>query len=166
MSILGSFKFSDISKRTEPPAMLMRRRMLAALDEQIQAATSEAAGQHFYRTVERTVKNIETGASERRTVERPVRKMWWRSNDTVMLEIRFSNRVMKVGNGNSIVVGSAANLIPILENLKLAVQNGELDEAMKATSDARKRGRKSGKPVGDAGLPVATVAKPATKAAK
>ena len=92
--------------------------------------------------------------------------MWWRSNDTVMLELRFGNRVMKVGTGNSIVVGSVENLIPILENLKLAVMNGELDEAMKATSDARKRGRKSGKPEGIVVQQAATVTKSATKVGK
>ena len=71
-----------------------------------------------------------------------------------------------VGTGNSIVVGTMENLVPILGNLKLAVQNGELDAAMKATSDARKRGRKSGKPVGEIPTLAATVAKPASKVGK
>ena len=168
MSILEKLNFSEVSRKSEntTPHMLMRRRLLNALDEQIQGAICEAAGKHFYRTVEKTVKNAETGESERRTVERPLRKMWWRSNDTVMLELRFGNRVMKVGTGNSIVVGTVENLVPVLEQLKLAVQNGELDAAMKATSDARKRGRKSGKPVGDTGLPAATVTKSASKVGK
>ena len=168
MSILEKFNFSEVSRKSEnaTPHILMRRRMLASLDEQIQGANFEAAGKHFYRTVEKTVKNVETGESERRTVERPLRKMWWRSNDTVMLELRFANRVMKVGAGNSIVVGSVENLVPVLEQLKLAVVNGELDDAMKATSDARKRGRKSGKPEGIVGQPAATVTKPASKVVK
>ncbi len=167
MSILEKLNFSEVSRKSEnsTPHILMRRRLLNALDEQIQGANFEAAGKHFYKTVEKTVKNAETGLDERRTVERPLRKMWWRSNGTVMLELRFGNRVMKVGNGNSIVVGTMENLVPILENLKLAVQNGELDEAMKATSDARKRGRKSGKPIGDGSAP-AVVVKPASKVGK
>ena len=167
MSILEKLNFSEVSRKTEntTPHMLMRRRLLNALDEQIQGANFEAAGKHFYRTVEKTVKNA-AGESERKTVDRPLRKMWWPSNDTVMLELRFGNRVMKVGAGNSIVVGAFENLVPILENLKLAVKNGELDEAMKATSDGRKRGRKTGKPVGDTGLPAATVTKSASKVGK
>ena len=168
MSILEKLNFSEVSRKSEnsTPHMLMRRRLLNALDEQIQGANFEAAGKHFYRTVEKTVKNAETGESERRTVERPLRKMWWRSNDTVMLELRFGNRVMKVGTGNSIVVGTVENLVPVLEQLKLAVVNGELDAAMKATSDARKRGRKSGKPEGIVVQPAATVTKPASKVGK
>ncbi len=168
MGVLQSLKFSDISKKSEntTPVMVMRRKMLVALDEQIEAATSEAAGHHYIRSVEKTVKNAETGVSERRTVERTLRKMWWRSAEGVMLELRFANRVMTVGAGNSIVIGPAENLVPVLEQVKQAVSNGELDAAMQAVADSRKRARKSGKPVGDAGLPVATVTKAATKAAK
>ena len=168
MSILEKLNFSEVSRKSEntTPHMLMRRRLLNALDEQIQGANFEAAGKHFYRTVEKTVKNAETGESQRRTVERPLRKMWWRSNDTVMLELRFGNRVMKVGTGNSIVVGTVENLVPVLEQLKLAVVNGELDDAMKATSDGRKRGRKSGKPEGIVVQPAATLAKPSAKVVK
>ncbi len=168
MSIIETLRFSEVSRKSEnsTPHILMRRRLLSALDEQIQGANFEAAGKHFYRTVEKTVKNAETGVSERRTVERPLRKMWWRSNDTVMLELRFGNRVMKVGTGNSIVVGAIENLVPVLEQLKLAVQNGELDDAMKATSDARKRGRKSGKPKGIVVEPAVTVTKPSLKVGK
>ncbi len=167
MSILENLNFSEVSRKSEntTPHMLMRRRLLNSLDEQIQGATFEAAGKHFYRTVEKTVKNAETGESERRTVERPLRKLWWRSNGTVMLELRFANRVMKVGNGNSIIVGALENLLPVLEQLKQAVQNGEFDEVMKATSDSRKRPvrRKDGKPIGMAAV---TVAKPASKVGK
>ncbi len=168
MSIIETLRFSEVSRKSEnsTPHILMRRRLLSALDEQIQGANFEAAGKHFYRTVEKTVKNAETGVSERRTVERPLRNMWWRSNDTVMLELRFGNRVMKVGTGNSIVIGALENLVPVLEQLKQAVQNGELDEAMKATSDSRKRGRKTGKPVGETAAPAPTVSKSAAKVVK
>ncbi|MEI7609425.1 MAG: hypothetical protein WCJ64_18755 [Rhodospirillaceae bacterium] len=168
MSILEKFNFSEVSRKSEntTPHMLMRRRLLNALDEQIQGANFEVAGKHFYRTVEKTVKNAETGETERRTVERPLRKMWWRSNDTVMLELRFANRVMKIGPGNSIVVGSSENLVSTLENLKQAVMNGELDDAMKATSDGRKRGHKTGKPVGETAATAVTVTKPASKVGK
>ena len=47
-----------------------------------------------------------------------------------------------------------------------SVVNGELDDAMKATSDGRKRGRKSGKPEGIVVQPAASVAKPALKVGK
>jgi len=168
MSILEKLNFSEVSRKTEntTPHMLMRRRLLNALDEQIQGANFEAAGKHFYRTVEKTVKNAETGESDRRTVERPLRKMWWRSNDTVMLELRFGNRVMKVGAGNSIVVGTVENLVPVLEQLKQAILNGELDEPMKAATDGRERARKTGKPVGEVPTLAATVTKSAAKVGK
>ena len=52
------------------------------------------------------------------------------------------NRAIKIGTGNSIIVGQPSNLVPTLETVRQAVMAGELDDALKAASDGRKRVKK------------------------
>ena len=148
MSILASLTFSEVSKKSEAntPHLNLRRKMVAAIDEQIAGAAAEAAGQHFSKTVEKVVKNAETGAAEKRVVERSLRRWWWRAADGVHLELRFGNRAIKIGTGNSIIVGDNSNLVPTLETVRQAVMVGELDDALKAASDGRNRVKKAEKP--------------------
>lgn len=161
MSILESLTLSDTSKRGDStlPHLLLRRKMVAAIDEQIGGATAEAAGQHFSKTVEKTVKNEETGERERRTVQRSLRRWWWTGTDGLMLELKFGNRPLKVGGKSSIVVGDTSNLVLVLQKVREAVVAGELDAALKTASDGRKRVKKDGKPVGTAKPPTAKSAK-------
>ena len=144
MSILASLTLSEVSKKSETntPHLNLRRKMVTAIDEQIAGAAAEAAGQHFSRTVEKVVKNTETGTAEKRAVERSLRRWWWRAADGVHLELRFGNRAIKIGTGNSIIVGQPTNLVPTLETVRQAVMAGELDDALKAASDGRKRVKK------------------------
>ena len=161
MSILEGLTLSEISKRGDntAPHLILRRRMLAGIDEQISIATAEAAGQHFSKTVEKVVKNEETGEKERRTVQRSLRRWWWTGTDGLMLELKFGNRPLKVGGKSSIVVGDPCNLVPVIKKVREAVVAGELDPALKTASDGRKRAKKDGKPVG-------TVKPPTGKSAK
>ena len=144
MSILASLTLSEVTKKSETstPHLNLRRKMVAAIDEQIAGATAEATGQHFSRTVEKVVKNADTGTTEKRAVERSLRRWWWRAADGVHLELRFGNRAIKIGTGNSIIVGQPTNLVPTLETVRQAVMAGELDDALKAASDGRKRVKK------------------------
>ncbi len=148
MSILASLTLSEVSKKSETgtPHLNLRRKMAAAINEQIAGATAEAAGQHFSKTVEKVVKNAETGTAEKRVVERSLRRWWWRAADGVHLELRFGNRAIKIGTSNSIIVGDPSNLVPTLETVRQAVVAGELDAALKAASDGRKRVKKVEKP--------------------
>ena len=171
MSILQTLTVSDKSKGSEvvPMHLAMRKRFLTALDEQVAGAKAELAGEHYTRSVVKTVKNATTGASERKTVSKSLRRMWWRSGDTVMLSLIYALRPLKIGTGNSIVVGDIGNLVPTLETVKQAVEAGELDDALKGAADGRKRGcraKKDGKPVGDGSGTVMLAAATAKKAAK
>lgn len=90
----------------------------------------------------------------------------------IYLALRFANKVLKIGTGNSIVVGTAEKLVPVLEQVKQAVANGELDDYLRLASEGRKkRVKKDGKPVGGMTAPAvmtvpATVAKTAGKSVK
>ncbi len=146
MSVLGTLNFSDISKKSEKttPHINLRLKMIAAIDEQIMAVNSELKNEHYVRVVQKKVVNEHTGGKELTEVQRTLRKMWWKSSNGILLEIRFGNRPMKIAGKSSIIVGELSNLIPTFEKIKQAVDAGELDVAMAEISDGRKRIKKEG----------------------
>ena len=170
MSILDSLNLSEVSKRFESatPQMAQRRKMIVALDEQIAGAQAELQGQQHVRNVVKTVVNADTGLKQRITAERPLRKFWWKSSAGILLELRFAGRPLLLANKPSVVVGDPSNLVPILEQVRAAVAAGELDDALRAAAEGRKRpGKKTGRPVGNgAQVPPITAEQPSTSPAK
>ena len=146
MSVLETLSFSDISKKSEKttPHINLRLKMIAAIDEQIMAVNSELKSERYVRVVQKKVVNKHTGGKELTEVQRTLRKMWWKSSNGILLEIRFGNRPMKIAGKGSIIVGKLSNLIPTFEKIKQAVDAGELDAAMAEISDSRKRIKKEG----------------------
>ena len=145
-NLLDTLTFSDASKRTQntDPVVSLRRKMAAALDHQINAATAEIKGETYTIEIERWVLTDKaTGTKDRRKVQKAVRKMWFRdAADRVMLELRFSNKPVAVNGKASIVVGGMDKLVPTLQTVRKAVMAGELDVSLKAASDGRKRALK------------------------
>ena len=171
MSILQTLTVSEKTKGAEvlPKHLVVRKRFLAVLEEQAAAAKAAQAGEHYTRSVVKTVKNAATGESERKTVTKRFRPMWWQSGDTVMLSLTYALRPVKIGTGNSIVVGQIGDLVPTIMTVARAVDAGELDLALKAASDGRKRAgraKKDGKPVGDGSGTVMLTAAAAKKVGK
>ena len=146
MGILDTLTFSESSKRTvnTDPQTNLRRKMAAALDHQINAATAEIKGETYTITVEKWVETDKpTGTKERRKVAKALRRMWYVDGaDRVMVELRFANTPISVGGKASIVVGTIDKLVPTLQTVRKAVMAGELDAALKAASDGRKRSLK------------------------
>ena len=74
-----------------------------------------------------------------------------------MLELRFANKSVAINNKPSIVVGTMEKLVSTLQTVKKAVLAGELDAALRAVSDSRRRTLK---------LKTANTASPAPKLVK
>ena len=146
MSILSSLTLSDATKRTEnaDPKANLRRKMAAGLDIQIAGANAEIAGQHYAVEVEKWfTTDPATGTKERRKVQKVFRRMWFKDGtDRVMLELRFAGKPLLIAGKSSIVVGAMDQIVPILQTVKKAVLAGELDAALKAALDSRKRNLK------------------------
>ncbi len=147
MSILSSLTLSDTSKRTDnvDPTVHLRRKMAAALDHQIAGAISETKGEAYVVEVEKwIVTDAVTGSKERRKVQKPLRRMWYRNaSDSILVELRFANKPIQIGGKPSIVVGTLDKLVPTLQTVRKAVMAGELDAALKAAADSRKRSLKN-----------------------
>ncbi len=143
MSILSSLTLSDATRRSETadPKANLRRRAAAILDIQVRGAEAEIAGQHFAVEVERWIAtDPATGTKERRKVQKAFRRMWFTDGtDQVYLEPRFAGKPLLINGKSSIFVGTMDKLVPTLQTVKKAVLAGELDAALKAALDSRKR---------------------------
>ncbi|CAK0739871.1 conserved hypothetical protein [Azospirillaceae bacterium] len=152
MSLLEKLTFAATTKKAETsqPNLVLRRKMVTALDDQIAGAQAETAGQPFAKERQRWMPK-EDGGKELRAVQSALRKFWFRdTQNRVLVEVRFGNKPISIKGQPSIVVGDMANLVNVLTLLRDAVMAGELDAELAAASEHRRKVRKgkTGKPVG------------------
>lgn len=145
MSTLDGLKLSNSKKPTHIPQVVFRRnKMSSRLWEQIQLAKGQIEGKPFVVTKYKSVKDIDTGI--RRQVEVPKRiREWWFKNESgkVCVAIKYGTQVMELAKGKtSVEVENATALIKALEQIKMAVEAGELDAQIEAASGVLKRGFK------------------------
>ena len=118
--------------------MQLRRNKLAKrLWEQIELARAQQAGTTFAPTRLRSVRDTETGI--RRQVETNKRvKPWWftADNGKLAVSVRYGTKLLELAKGKwAVEVGAEKELVPVLEVLKTAVLDGELDAAMETASN-------------------------------
>ncbi len=139
MSALTSLKLVAAKRPQQAaPAVQRRNKLSKQLWEQIELAKCTAESRVYAPTRLRTVKDKYTG--ERKTIETVKRvKQWWFVADSgrVCLQVRYGTRVIELAKGkNSIDVGTAAELVSVLETVKKCVEAGELDTQIEAASAA------------------------------
>ena len=160
-TIIDTLTLSQNSRHTvsTDPVINLRRKMAANLDHQICAAKAEMKGETYCIEVEKWVVTDQlTGTKARHKAQKIVRKMWYRYlGERIFLELRFGHKLIQIGDKSSIQVGDISNLVPVLEKVKQAILDGELDTALKMASDSRKSAKKAGA----VGLPIPpTITKP------
>jgi hypothetical protein len=138
MATLASLKLSGAVKPTHVPAVQLRRNKLAKrLWEQIELARAQQAGTTFAPTRLRSVRDTETGI--RRQVETNKRvKPWWftADNGKLAVSVRYGTKLLELAKGKwAVEVGAEKELVPVLEVLKAAVLDGELDTAIESASN-------------------------------
>lgn len=140
MSILSSFKFVTSKKKQGTTPVVQRRlKLIGKISEQIQLAQAQKDGLSYAPTRMKTYVNKETG--ERRSVEVPKRlREWWHvsENGKINLFCKYGSKQLQFDSKgkNAIEVGNGEELLSALESLKLAVEQGELDAQIEATSGA------------------------------
>ena len=139
MSAMNSLKLVAAKRpQTASPVVQRRNKLSNQLWEQIELAKCTTDGRAYAPTRLRTVKDKHTG--ERKTVEAVKRvRQWWFVADSgrLCLQVRYGSKVMELAKGkNSIDVGTAAELVGVLETVKRCVEAGELDTQIEAASAA------------------------------
>lgn len=139
MSTIAKLKLvSSKPQRNITPVQARRNKLSAKLWEQLQIAQAQREGKQYTATRWRTYTNSETG--ERKTVEVPKRtKCWWWTNEqgTLNLAIRYGAKQLDIAKGkNAVEVATNDELITVLQLIKTAVENGELDSQIEAASNS------------------------------
>ena len=145
MSTLDGLKLSNSKKPTHIPQVVFRRNKLSTkLWEQIQLVKGQVEGKPFVITKYKSAIDKETGI--RRQVEVPKRiREWWFKNEAgkVCVAIKYGTQVIELAKGKSSVeVDNAGALIKALEQIKSAVEAGELDTQIETASGVLKKGFK------------------------
>lgn len=121
------------------PIVSRRNKLCSRLHEQIQLCETQKAGQAYAPKRMKTFVNKQTG--ERMTVEVAKRvKEWFWINDSgkINLIVKYGAKTLPLNKkgANAIELSNGEELIETLKALKVAVLNGELDEAITEVSEA------------------------------
>jgi len=137
MATLTSLKLTAAQKSVNLPAVQVRRnKLLLRLAEQHQMARAQQAGEVFSATKLRTVTDADTGVKKQILTSKRV-KPWWFvcENGKLALGVRYGARLLELGRGKfGVEIESHKELLPTLDLIKTAVQDGELDAAMETAS--------------------------------
>lgn len=142
MSTFSTLKLTANVKPTQVPAVQQRRNKLAKrVWEQIELAKAKQAGTQFVATKFRTVTDSN---GVRKQVEMNKRiKAWWftADNGKLALCVRYGSKVLELAKGKyAIEVGVEKELVNVLEVVKTAVLNGELDTAIANAANKLREG--------------------------
>jgi len=142
MSALSSLKLVVSKKYTTVSPVIQRRNKLAnRLHEQIELCEAKKQGNSYAPKRLKTYTNKHT--NERMTVEvaKRVREWFW-INDAgkINLVIKYGAKTLPLNKkgANAIELSTGDELINTLKSLKVAVLNGELDDAITEVSNATK----------------------------
>lgn len=140
MSVLTNLKLVTSKKhQTVSPIVYRRNKLCSKLHEQIQLCEAQKSGQQYSPKRMKSYTNKQTG--ERMTVEvsKRIKEWFWiGDNGKINLAVKYGNKTLALNKkgANAIELTSGDELIEALKALKVAVLNGELDDAITEVSDA------------------------------
>ena len=137
MQLLKSLKLVHYEHPTHRnPRLHRRHKLLAKLSEQLQLARNS----EYQPTKTQYVSNADGNWTP---VQRSKRiRRWWnvKADGTVQLTIRYGSKALELAKGKNVVeIASESELVPTLEQIRDAVEQGELDELIEAQAAWRNR---------------------------
>ena len=145
MTALSNLKLVAATKPTAlAPVVQKRNKLIKRLHEQIELATALAEGRDYTVTKIRTVKDDEGNTKTVQQAKR-VKAWWWTAaNGKTCVTVRYGTKVLELAKGKQAVELESSNeLVDVLQTIKAAVNEGELDAAIDAVSgEARGRLKK------------------------
>ena len=139
-SALAHLRLSTERKPRKQPAVVERRnKLITRLWEQIQLLKSQESGTEFTVHKWRTVHDVD-GIAKRLALPKRI-KPWWFTSSTglLCLVIRYGSSTLELEPGKPVIQAqNPRDLLAILEAVKQAVADGELDTQIEAASGALK----------------------------
>lgn len=133
MSALNALKLVAAQKQTSLPAVEQRRnKLVKRIWEQIELAKAEQSGTTFAPVKMRSFTDKETGVRKQVETNKRVKPWWFTAdNGKLALSVRFGPKVLELAKGKyAVEVPGKAELVNVLEVVRTAVENGELDSAI------------------------------------
>ena len=122
------------------PIVFRRMKLIKKLDEQINLANAVLNGTTYVVKRLKNIKNEQNGEIRSFEVVRNVRPMFFKAtNNKLCVQVRYGSKVVELAKGkNAIQVDDEKTLVKVLETVRSAVFDGELDEQIAIASDAVK----------------------------
>ena len=120
---------ADTKQRHLPMIQVKRNKLANRLWEQLMLAKGQMDGKPFVVTKFRSFTDRETGLRKQMEVPKRLKPWWFVSVDgKVCFSVKYGSQTLELVKGKmSVQVDSAADLVKAIEQLKLAVEAGELD---------------------------------------
>jgi hypothetical protein len=120
------------------PVVHRREKLVKAVEDQIQLVAAMAEGRTYAPAVVRLVKDA-AGLRQRVESFRRVRPWWWTANGKVHLAVRYGAKTLELAKGkNAVELSGDKELVPALNAIKTAVEQGELDLQLETAGRAAK----------------------------
>ena len=141
MGVLDKIMLTDATKaKGYDPVRIRRRKLAAAIEDQLGLITAEAEGRSYRKTVRRRGQDLETDAVVETEQHRRVSPWWWTDDaGMVNLAIRYGAVTLKLkGDKNPIVVKTLSDAGGVLTQLRTDVLAGGFDELLSAAAGSLK----------------------------
>ncbi|QWD45140.1 hypothetical protein G6661_05325 [Polynucleobacter paneuropaeus] len=141
MSTLNNLKLVASKKHiTASPIVHRRNKLVAKLHEQLELCEAQKSGNTYAPKKLKTFTNKQTGERMTTEVVKRVKEWFWiGDNGKINLAVKYGAKTLtlnKKTKANAIELNSGEELINTLKSLKVAVLNGDLDEAISEVSEA------------------------------
>jgi len=142
MSTLNGLKFVISKKQLHAsPIVIRRNKLISKLHEQLELCEAQREGKTYAPVRLKTFVNKTSGERMTTEVAKRVKEWFWVNNENnkLNLVVKYGAKTLmlnKKSKANAIELASRDELITTLKALKIAVANGELDDAIAEVSEA------------------------------
>lgn len=139
MSSLAKLTIKTVSRQTKlSPIEARRNKLLAGIEEQLKVAEAAMQGEEYTVTLSRWGKN-DTGEKVRVQQQKVVRSWFFAQDGGFYVQCKYGSKAIALSkDGNAIFVKQLSDVKPVLETLRSATENGELDAYVAMAINVRK----------------------------
>jgi hypothetical protein len=144
MSSLAKLTIKPFIRQSKlSPIDARRNKLLIALNEQMEVADAAMRGEQYAVMLPRWAKN-EAGEKVRVQRQKVVRSWFFAQDGGFYVQCKYGSKAISLSkDGNAVFVKQLVDVKPVLETLRFAAENGELDAYVELALKSRKSSDKS-----------------------
>ena len=145
MSSLAKLTIKTVSRQSKlSPIEARRNKLLAGIEEQLKVAEAAMRGKEYAVTLSRWGKN-DAGDRVRIQRQKVVRSWFFAQDGGFYVQCKYGSKAISLSkDGNAIFVKQLTDVQPVLETLRSATTNGELDSYVEMAINIKKNKDKIG----------------------